>query len=298
MAYGMTNDNSIKKMFFWLGEGDNGKSATMNLYKKVIGDFCCPDASKAILEKRGNSCLDTEKMILVNKRVATLSELRSDDKLDATFIKKVVGDDKDLFLRGSADSIQSQYKIICKFIIPSNEMPTIKEKDNALLSRLGCFNFCNTFPRSASKLSEIMSKKNDLFTHLCFLANKLTRTNFEFSMCDEMKTYTKIIKNQFDSVSGFFDAKIELTDSPTDFISGNELYIMYCNFCNSNRVEFITRDSFGKKLSKAPYNFNTKEKKRNYTKAKTAHYFFLKKKENDEQGEITENDDDYMEMMD
>jgi len=290
LAHGLTNDNSIKLIMFWLGGGDNGKSAMMNLYKSVMGDFCCPDASKAILQK-GNSCLDTEKFILAGKRIGTIGELKKENKLDTTFVKNVSGDDKELMLRPKADSVQIPVVIDCKFVIPSNEMPHIPEKDNALLKRIVCFNFCNTFPRSSDKMKEILSKKNDLFTYLCQLASELTAKKFVFTPCKEITSFTRTIKNTFDSVGGFMDDWMELTNNPDDFITANSLYDMYYAYClrdDGDKREPLSKDSFGKALRKDPYNYNSdkKKKKKRIGEKSWDCYFYIKRKTvSEEEGE-------------
>lgn len=194
LAHGLTNDNSIKLMTFWIGDGDNGKSAMMNLYKSVMGDFCCRDSSKAILQKRG-----TEKFTLVGKRVGAINGLRKEDNLNTTFVKNVLSDDRQLMSIPKEYSAQILVLIDCKFVIQSNEMPHIPEKEIALLKRIVCFDFCNTFARSSEKLKEIASKKDDLFTYLCQLASELTRNEFVFTPCEEMSNFTrKITKNTID----------------------------------------------------------------------------------------------------
>lgn len=279
LAHGLTNDNSIKLLIFLIGEGDNGKTVAMNLYKKILGEFCCIDSSKAILEKRG-SCLDTEKFILIGKRVATMSEMRKEDKLDITFVKSYIGNDIDFKLRPSAKSMQINVKIDPKTFIPTNEMPTIKGTDNALLKRIGCFNFKNTFQRSSNKITEIMSKSDDLFTFLCQIASELTSKNFDFTMCDQMYSFTREIKNTFDSVGGFMDEIMELTDNKDDCISGNDLYNYYSSYCIKNDRDYINLDSFGKTLRRDPYKYDSTERKKKKKVAgkSVIYYFYIKKK--------------------
>jgi P4 family phage/plasmid primase-like protien len=290
LAHGLTTDNSIKLLIFFIGCGDNGKTAFMTLYKSLLKDLICTDASKAIL-KKGNSCLDTEKFMLIGKRVATLSELRQEDQLDINFVKQVTGDDKTIMLRPKADSSQIPVLIDCKIYVPTNEMPTIPEKDNALLKRIGCFNFCNVFERSSEKLKEIMSKKNDLFTYLCILASQLTLNKFEFHMCPQMLNFTTQVKDDIDTVQGFVNTCIEFTEDSNDFITANDLFFLYTNYCNMNDVKFLSNIAFGKKFTKK-YGYNTRERKRqkkiNGKPFDT--YFFLKKRiiMEDESDEIVE----------
>jgi len=293
LAHGLTNDNSIKLITFWLGDGDNGKSAMMNLYKSVMGDFCCPDSSKAILQK-GNSCLDTEKFILAGKRIGTIGELKKENKLDTNFVKNVSGDDKELMLRPKADSVQIPVIIDCKFIIPSNELPHIPPADNALLKRLTCFNFCNTFARSSDKMKEILSKKHDLFTYLCHIASDLTAKKFVFNPCEEMTVFTRTIKNTIDSVGGFMDDWMELTDNPEHFITADSLYKMYYAYCLDGQREPLNVDGFGKALRKDPYNYNSKERKKvkKVGKQSLMTYFFIKRKTDSDNPDNEDDDSD------
>jgi len=291
LAHGLTNDNSIKLLIFFIGCGDNGKTAFMTLYKSLLKDFICNDASKAIL-KKGNSCLDTEKFMLIGKRVATLSELRQEDLLDINFVKQVTGDDKTIMLRPKADSSQIPVLIDCKIYVPTNEMPTIPEKDNALLKRVGCFNFCNVFERSSEKLKEIMSMKNDLFTYLCILASQLTLNKFEFHMCPQMLNFTTQVKDDIDTIQGFVNTCIEFTEDSNDFITANDLFSLYTNYCHMNDVKGIASIiPFGKTFTKK-YGYNTRERKRQkkINGKPWDTYFFLKKRV------IMEDENDILEM--
>jgi putative DNA primase/helicase len=279
LAHGFTNDNSIKLIIFFIGEGDNGKSALMNLVKLILQDFICSDASKAIL-KKGNSCLDTELVMLIGKRVATLSELRKEDNLDINRVKNISGDDKNIMLRPNANSSQIPTIIDCKIMIPTNEMPTIPQKDSALLKRFGCFNFCNTFERSSEKLKEIMSMRNHVFTYLCTLASKLTLNKFQFSMCHQMLSYTSEIKSSIDTVKGFVNDMIDFTDKHSDYITAFELYNAYKSYCEERGFtshDILNNLTFGKKITK-DYNLKDKKGPKKISKITKDCYFCIKKK--------------------
>jgi P4 family phage/plasmid primase-like protien len=283
-AHGLTNDNSIKLLIFLIGEGDNGKSAYMNLIKKVYQNAICTDASKTVTKGRGNSCLDTELVMLVGKRVATLSELQKEDSLNISFVKKITGNDRNIMIRPSANSQQIEVIIDPKFYIPTNELPDIPQKDKALLNRFGCFNFCNTFEKSKTKELEILSKRDDLFTYLCILASELTQQKFAFEMCDEMRAYTEQIKSSIDTVKGFVNERIEFTENKEDFIKASDLYERYVSYCgSSDDIEpknILSQTAFGTKFTK-DFKFNSKEKKREckINKKTCWTYFFIKMKE-------------------
>lgn len=281
-SHALTNDNSIKLINLLIGNGDNGKSAWMNLFKYILGDFICSDASKAIL-KRGNSCLDTEKFILVGKRVASLSELSDDSPLDVEFIKKVTGDDKDIYIRPKSDSVQIRVCMDCKFYIPSNEVPKIYQKDGGAFMKRFCYiEFPNVFERSSDKMKEIMSKSNDVFTLFCNFASRLTRNKFQFTMCNQMQRYTNEIKEEIDTVKGFISNNIDFTNESDDYITASNLYNTYKLYCEEKGFtgnDILNKFAFGKKVTK-DYKFNTKEKKRTKKIDKKIHdcYFFIKER--------------------
>ena len=310
IAHGLTNDNSIKIVRLFIGEGQNGKSAMMNLIKIIFGeDSMCTDASKAIL-KKGNSCLDTEKAILIGKRSATMSELKKEEELDTTFIKRVTGNDRDFKMRPNANSPQISVILDCKFFIPTNELPIIPARDSALLNRLGCFNFPNVFPQSNEKEREILSKKDDLFTYLCNLASELTQRKFKFEMCTQMMAYTNEIRGEIDTLKGFINERIDFTDNSEDFITSERLFSLYIEYCNEKEIEtnkrVTSKNSFAKKFIK-DYKYNGKDKhrcKKNNGVAIST-YFFLKERprvenvenEEDQEGKEIEEEEEESEVI-
>jgi len=263
----LTPDNSLKLIIFLYGDiGNNGKSLFCNSLKKIFSDFCCTDASKAILERRGNSCLDTEKYILYGKRSATMSELKKNDKLDLLFVKRVTGNDSDVSMRIKADSLQKNYKIDCKFIIPCDTLPDLPTDNNPLDNRLCFISFNNVFPQNPAKRDEVESMTNHLFSYLCQKASELTRNNYNFEMCQEMTDFTNDTKKSIITCYEFINELYELTDNINDKIKFSDLYDDYCNWCRDNNVQIMKKDSFGKKMMKEPYLFiddksNTSRKK-------------------------------------
>jgi flagellar motor protein MotB len=281
----LTPDNSLKLLIFLYGDtGNNGKSLFCNCLKKIFSDFCCHDASKAILERRGNSCLDTEKYILYGKRSATMSELKKTDKLDLTFVKRVTGDDGDVSMRVKADSLQKNYKINCKFIIPCDTLPDLPTDNNPLDNRLCFISFNNVFSKNPEKMKEVESMTNHLFSYLCHKASELTQSKYNFEMCDEMTNFTNDTKKSIITCVEFIDEYYELTDNINDKIKFSDLYDEYCNWCRDKDIKPMIKDAFGKKMLKEPYLFiddktNTSRKK-NMKEGGKAHVFyrFIKKK--------------------
>jgi len=296
----LTPNNSLKKIIFLYGGGNNGKSLFCNSLKTIFSDFCCSDASKAILERRGNSCLDTEKYILYGKRSATMSELKKTDKLDITFVKKVSGDDADISMRVKADSLQKNYKINCKFIIPCDTLPDFPTDNEALENRLCFISFNNVFSNNPEKKKEVESMTNHLFSYLCHKASELTQSNYNFEMCDEMTDFTNDTKKSIITCVEFIDEYYELTDNINDKIKFSDLYDEYCNWCRDKDVKHMIKDAFGKKMMKEPYLFiddksNTSRKKIIKEGGK-AHLFyrFIKKKS---YSELEEEEDQYLRLL-
>jgi hypothetical protein len=86
------------------------------------------------------------------------------------------------------------------------------------------------------------------------------------------------------------DDWMEITDDPKDFITARDLHNHYLNYCQQYNREYLSIDAFGKALRKNPYNYNTKERKRQKKIAgkPVDSYFFLKKRLLDD--EIVEED--------
>lgn len=98
--------NIRKKVYFWLGNGDNGKSVTQQLFENMLGDYQIKFDTNLITGKRpgsGNAHAELARSG-GGVRLATLDEPDNDEQINSGIMKKISGDDRfwarDLFEKG------------------------------------------------------------------------------------------------------------------------------------------------------------------------------------------------------
>jgi phage/plasmid-associated DNA primase len=235
-SHGLTNDNSFKKIQYWVGaSGDNGKTTCAQVETNILGSFVCSNAKKAFTNS--NSCLDTEKGNLIGTRSCFINEGDNNLVYKNDFLKELTGNDGMFELRLRSSDLQTKCYLETKPTFVQNPDPDLPQDDNAFLNRVVIVRFNHTYEKNPKKVTEIFSKKNDFFSIFCRKASELCRCNYKFTLCEEMKASTKEIKDQGNTIKQFMESEIVLTDDVTHKIKGNELYRLFEDFYRDSRFE-------------------------------------------------------------
>lgn len=140
--------NYQKKVYFWLGSGDNGKSILQKLMELMLGKLAIKfDTSLITGKKPGQGSAHAE---LARSgggvRWATLDEPNKDEQINSGTMKKLSGNDsyfaRDLFEKGKdTREIQPLFKL--NFVC--NKLPHIKYSDKAVWNRIRVLMFESVF---------------------------------------------------------------------------------------------------------------------------------------------------------
>jgi phage/plasmid-associated DNA primase len=111
--------NIRKKVYFWLGNGDNGKSVTQQLFENMLGEYQIKFDTNLITGKRpgsGNAHAELARSG-GGVRLATLDEPDNDEQINSGIMKKISGDDRfwarDLFEKGKeTHEIVPMFKLV------------------------------------------------------------------------------------------------------------------------------------------------------------------------------------------
>lgn len=184
--------NAEKRLNFFIGNGDNGKSIILKMINAVFGDYSVtlPQAILTANEKTSSGSATPELAQAEGSRIATITELNNDQKLGSGAPKRLSGEDA-LYSRGlykEGRSITQTWKII----IATNIMPRFQNPDKALFDRVMIFpfdaNFSDYYPESLEKRIEkgIFPKDLDLENKIPNLAPALL-----YLMCKKYPDYRK-----------------------------------------------------------------------------------------------------------
>ena len=140
--------NHQKKVYFWLGCGDNGKSVLQKLLELMLGKLAIKfDTSLITGKKPGQGSAHAELARAGGGvRWATLDEPNKNEQINSGVMKKLSGNDsywaRDLFEKGKETrEIQPLFKLI--FIC--NKLPHIKYSDKATWNRIRVLLFESVF---------------------------------------------------------------------------------------------------------------------------------------------------------
>lgn len=241
--------NLLKKVFMWLGAGDNGKSITQTLFEQMLGPFAIKFSTTVFTGKKVATGAANPDLARSGGGVrwAVLEEPASDETINIGTLKNLSGNDsffaRDLFQRGSeTKEIIPMFKL--NFIC--NELPEIKHADKATFNRIRVIPFESTFNNDApiSEEEQFAKKHFPVDTNFSkkipYLIQPLAwllidrRKNLKNSIIEpeKVKLATDIYKKQSDIYQQFIDSCVvydTLSSTTTD-----ELFSHYKDWLKNN----------------------------------------------------------------
>lgn len=141
--------NRKKHVYFWSGEGDNGKSVTELFFEKMLGEYAVKLPTSLIVGKRTQSSAACPELVRAGNGVrwAILQEPDKKDVINIGILKELSGNDS-FFARGlfqAGGEIEPMFKlnVIC------NDPPSIPYSDKATWNRIRVIPFESTFSNDA-----------------------------------------------------------------------------------------------------------------------------------------------------
>jgi P4 family phage/plasmid primase-like protien len=140
-------NGDIPNTYFLMFIGDtgaNGKSQLLNLMKLAMGEFGEKVEVTLLTRKRNNANeANSEKIKLLNKRFAFLSEPEDGEKINIGLLKELTGSEE-IVARGLYQDSLS-FVMEAKLFLACNELPEIKGEDTALWRRIRAVDFPSRF---------------------------------------------------------------------------------------------------------------------------------------------------------
>jgi P4 family phage/plasmid primase-like protien len=153
MSECLNGDIPNTNFLMFIGDGANGKSQLLNLMKLVMGELGEKVEVTLLTRKRNNANeTNSEKMKLMNKRFAFLSEPEDGEKINVGLLKELTGSEE-IVARGLyQDSIS--FVMETKLFLACNELPDIKGEDTAIWRRIRVVNFPSRFVDEPAESNE------------------------------------------------------------------------------------------------------------------------------------------------
>jgi putative DNA primase/helicase len=133
-GYSLTGTVAEQSFFVLIGRGANGKSTLLNVIKGVMGGYAATCNSDLFVEKKYGGSSTCGLMKLNGVRLATVSEVGADKKLDEPIVKQITGGDaiSGRFMR------ENEFEFIPQFTVflACNSFPKVEENNYAIWRRI------------------------------------------------------------------------------------------------------------------------------------------------------------------
>jgi P4 family phage/plasmid primase-like protien len=243
----------LRYVFFYTGEGRNGKTTLLNIIQKMLGKMMDVISKKAIVKSNSGSHLNTELEKMDKIRFAYTDELKNTDELNTEIIKAITGGSP-LNLR-TLNTTDFTIKPTCSLHNATNQMAKV-DVEPAVKARLIVLPFDNTFPVNVNFENEMIEKRDLLFSYI--MQHGTLRDNFD-EVPEKMRVATEdyFENNDTNPVKRFLDECIEFVED--ERIKREDFRQEFNFWCNRKgfRVNNDTNKVFTTMLKK--YKINSKE---------------------------------------
>lgn len=248
----------------WTGNGSNGKSKLCQLIQKTFGDYWS-EAPVALFTKERNKASNAspEVMDLKGKRITTLQEPETKDRLNMGIVKHYTGNDwisaRQLY------GTQEKFLLQTKFFLSCNTVPKIDASDGGSWRRLKVVEFVSKFVNEPTRshefeldpfLEEKINKWGPYFISILihyfslYGKTKLKEPN-------AVKEFTREIRRDYDIFSQFVEQCLEDNrDKLTPFESIFSRFQFWCEEENvksklytKTEIKKYLADIFGKEIN-------------------------------------------------
>ena len=264
----LNGDIPNTNFIMFIGDGANGKSQLLNLMKLAMGQMGEKVEVTLLTRKRKDaSDANTEKIKLMYKRFAFLSEPEDGEKFNISLLKELTGSEeivsRDLY-KGSKTFVME-----CKLFLGCNELPEIKGEDTALWRRIKVVNFSSKFvddPKDANefKIDRTLPSRmrEDITWRQTFLNILLDYYYIDVPEPDSVKITTNNYREGNDVVLEFVNQKCDLAPGNKEYrIASVTLWDKFQEWIISEesnskvtqknfkeRLDKLTKDSYKTKL--------------------------------------------------
>jgi P4 family phage/plasmid primase-like protien len=269
-GYMMTGDISDRSLHIMWGNGCNGKSSIVNIFKAIMGNFSI-SLDEDTIAKQSNSGAKPEMMDLIHSRCGFLPESDKKEKINAKRMKTITGDDEISARHLFQDIVK--FKTQCKPVWSTNFKPEIDIDDKAILDRLKLIPFLGEFEKTKANTDYIIdlqvNKLNEFFTWFCIGAFDWIN-GAELKPCSEMNIamddYIKENNPLIDFVNDMFDVitkddynKLHKDDKQQWRLPKAKMFQHYGGWRELNGEKYLGKVEFNRMIEKRIEDVRDKE---------------------------------------
>lgn len=248
-AYCLTGDIGEQEMYFFVGEGANGKSVLFELMNRILQDYSRTASCDLLLDKAIQTNCKSELALLKGVRCIFLTELDPNQKLKMSMIKNMTGGNEVVacFKYKNEFTYSPKYKIM----LATNYMPHINEDDNASWRRVKKIDHLRVFSKEEQDkrlIDKLYAERGAILNLLFQLCPQVLRDGLKAPDCVEISV--KSFRSSEDILSKWLEENTIETET------GEYSSVLFENFrqyCLDNNEQYwyknATTSWFGRRLS-------------------------------------------------
>ena len=247
IGYCFYRRNELRKAFIMIGDKANGKSTYLDMIKSLLGDA---NTSALDLGELG----DRFKTAELFGKLANIGDDIGDDFIPnpAIFKKLTSGDRLNAERKGQDPFDFNNYS---KMLFSANNMPRIKDKSGAVISRLVIIPFNATFTKDDPDFDPYIKYKlrqpesMEYLIQLGLKGLKRVLENRCFTVSEKVQRELEEYEENNNPILSFFKEEPKIENEPT-----NKVYREYSEFCRANNFNAMSNIEFSKQVKKR-FNF-------------------------------------------
>ena len=254
LGYCLTGDTSEQKIFFFYGDGANGKSTLCNVVRDIFGNYAKSVRPTIIANNNKNDNVDqanSELASLPNIRLALAEEGSQGVSLDEATVKQITGGTEISTRKLYADTFQFKPKF--KLIMCTNHKPRISGNDYGIWRRVILIPFDRIFKEEEKDKTLADKLKKEYPQILNWIIN-----GFYSWQSDGLDDKPKCVQ---DAISEYKDDENPLSDftaiclklDAEKEVKSGDLWKAYDLFCADEQIRnSISQTTFGKLIRALP----------------------------------------------
>lgn len=240
-GYYLMNTLKIHAMFFFVGEGNNGKSVLLKLLEKLVGeDNCCHKSIEALTTK------DFSASGLIGMKLNVCYEEES-KYLDSAKFKALVSGDATDVNRKFKEAISFVPKV--KYAFASNALPTFKGINKGLLRRINIVPFHKIVRDEDVNLNlgdELLAELPGIMAWVIEGGRRLIANKFKLSKSSALAETREEFILEVSSPCRFFRECYEVDNK--EVTSRFEMYGQYQRWCINNGAQALKATGFYREI--------------------------------------------------
>lgn len=254
LGYCCTGDTMLHYLFFWIGNGRNGKNTLADLVIRILDGYA-GTAPSELLMKSKNDRHPTEVARLAGLRMVVSSEIEEDSYWNEQRIKSLTGD-RFITARLMHQNF-FEFKRTHKHVIYGNHPPMFKSVDTAIRERLHVVEFQANFSKTGDPdmPEKLWEHRGVVLAWLIEGAHKVYAAGKKIDrpvIAGDGESYADAYLSGQITVERWLDEKVEITKDPAHQLRASAFYGHYLTWFNKlatgSRQQPISETGFGLKM--------------------------------------------------